>query len=57
MLYLTRYRIQDVENQIAAGLIEEVIEVAEGEYKLIDTLAESKVLVFPPSVLWASERT
>jgi len=57
VLYLTRYRIQDVENQIAAGLIEEVIEVADGEFKLIDTLAESKVLVFPPSVLWASERT
>lgn len=40
-----------MENQIAGGLIEEVIEVAEGEYKLIDTLAESKVLVFPTSVL------
>lgn len=44
-----------MENRIGAGLIEEVIEVAEGEFKLIGTLAESKVLVFPTSVLWASE--
>ena len=38
-------RISDVENQIGAGLIEEVIQVAEGEMKLVDTMIESKVYV------------
>lgn len=36
-----------MENQIAAGLIEEVIQVAEGELKLVDTMLESKVYVLP----------
>ena len=36
-------RIRDVETQIGGGLIEEVIQVAEGELKLVDTLAEAKV--------------
>ena len=34
-----------MENQIGAGLIEEVIQVAEGELKLIETMLESKVYV------------
>ena len=38
-----RYRINDAETQIGAGLIEEVILVAESELKLIDTMLESKV--------------
>ncbi|KAF6224758.1 hypothetical protein HO133_009952 [Letharia lupina] len=36
-------QISEAENQIGGGLIEEVIQVAEGELKLVDTMAESKV--------------
>jgi len=32
-----------VETQIGAGLIEEVIQVAEGELGLVDTMLEAKV--------------
>lgn len=32
-----------MENAIEAGLIEEVIQVAEGELKLVDVMTESKV--------------
>jgi len=32
-----------IESQIGAGLLEEVIQVAEGELKLVDTMTESKV--------------
>ena len=32
-----------MENQIGAGLIEEVIQVAEGELKLVDTMLESRM--------------
>ena len=42
------YRISDAENQIAGGLIEEVIQVAEGELKLVETMAESQVYVPSP---------
>lgn len=38
-------RISEIENRIGAGLIEEVIQVAEGELKLVDVLAKSKVYV------------
>ena len=38
-------RISDAERQIGGGLIEEVIEVAEGELKLVETMAESQVYV------------
>ena len=38
-------RISDAENQIGGGLIEEVIQVAEGELKLVDVMAESKAYV------------
>lgn len=38
-------RIEDVETQIGAGLIEEVIEVAQGELKLIDEMAGSEMSV------------
>ena len=38
-------RVNEMENQIGAGLIEEVIQVAEGELKLVDTMLESKVYV------------
>ena len=40
---LTLEQIGEVEQQIGAGLIEEVIRVAEGEKELAHTLAESKV--------------
>jgi NADH dehydrogenase (ubiquinone) 1 alpha subcomplex subunit 5 len=36
-------RISDIENKIGAGLIEEVIAVAEGEHKLVDTLIQARV--------------
>ena len=34
-----------MESQIGAGLIEEIIEVAEGEHKLVDEMVKSKVYV------------
>lgn len=40
---LTGFRIDDVESQIGGGLIEEVIQVAEGELKLVGSMSESKV--------------
>ena len=39
------HRINDAEQQIGGGLIEEVIQVAEGELKLVETMAESQVYV------------
>lgn len=36
-------RIISIEQQIGAGLIEEIIQVAEGEVKLVDTMMESRV--------------
>ena len=45
---LTGCRIAEIENRIGAGLIEEVIQVAEGELKLVDVLAKSKVYVLSP---------
>jgi NADH dehydrogenase (ubiquinone) 1 alpha subcomplex subunit 5 len=36
-------RIEEIENKIGAGLIEEVIQVAEGELKLVDTMIKAKV--------------
>jgi NADH dehydrogenase (ubiquinone) 1 alpha subcomplex subunit 5 len=36
-------RVHKLEQQIGAGLIEEIIEVAEGELQLIDTMEKSKV--------------
>ncbi|KAI9821308.1 MAG: hypothetical protein M1827_004044 [Pycnora praestabilis] len=40
---LDKSQISDMETQIAAGLIEEVIQVAEGELKLVETMAEARV--------------
>jgi len=37
------YRIEEMETKIAGGLIEEVIQVAEGELKLVDVMIENKV--------------
>ncbi len=36
------FRVSEIEKQIGAGLIEEVIQVAEGELKLVDALYKSK---------------
>lgn len=44
---LLDHRISDAETQIGGGLIEEVIQVAEGELKLVETMAESQVYVSP----------
>jgi len=35
-------RVSELENKIGAGLIEEVIQVAEGELKLVNVMLESK---------------
>ena len=35
--------INDLESKLGAGLIEEVIQVAEGELKLVDTMIQGKV--------------
>ncbi|KAL2021932.1 hypothetical protein VTK56DRAFT_6351 [Thermocarpiscus australiensis] len=40
---LTAEQISELENKIGAGLIEEVIQVAEGELKLVDTMVQAKV--------------
>lgn len=42
-LWLTRRRIGEIEDKIGAGLIEEVIDVAQGELNLIDTMEQSRV--------------
>ncbi len=39
----TMYRISELEHKIGAGLIEEVIQVAEGEVKLVDVMLKAKV--------------
>ena len=36
-------RIEEMETQIAGGLIEEVIQVAEGELQLVDVMIQAKV--------------
>jgi len=36
-------RIEEIENKIGAGLIEEILQVAEGELILVSEMAESKV--------------
>ncbi|KXS98596.1 hypothetical protein AC578_4334 [Pseudocercospora eumusae] len=40
---LTAAQINEIEGKIGAGLIEEVIQVAEGEHELVRTMAESQV--------------
>lgn len=37
------YRIEELENKIGAGLIEEVVQVAENELKLVEVMKENKV--------------
>ena len=37
------YRVDELERKIGAGLIEEVIQVAEGELKLANVMLENKV--------------
>jgi NADH dehydrogenase (ubiquinone) 1 alpha subcomplex subunit 5 len=38
-----RDRVKELEQQLGAGLIEEVIQVAEGELQLIDTMEKAQV--------------
>ncbi|KAK7928131.1 NADH-ubiquinone oxidoreductase 29.9 kDa subunit [Apiospora marii] len=40
---LTADQVEEIETKIGAGLIEEVIEVAQAELKLVDTMVEAKV--------------
>jgi NADH dehydrogenase (ubiquinone) 1 alpha subcomplex subunit 5 len=35
--------ISDLESKLGAGLIEEVIQVAEGEHMMVDTMIKSKM--------------
>lgn len=37
------HRINELESKLGAGLIEEVIQVAEGELKLVDEMIKAKV--------------
>jgi hypothetical protein len=39
---ICRLRISQLETEIGAGLIEEVIQVAEGELKLVDEMTKAK---------------
>ena len=39
---LTHYRISEIETKIGAGLIEEVVRVAEGELLLVDEMLASR---------------
>lgn len=52
------YRISKVENEIGAGLIEEVIQVAEGELKLVDVMLKNKVYVsmHPEPIMPSTDR-
>lgn len=43
MLNEIHIRISEIENKIGGGLIEEVIQVAEGELRLVDEMVKSKV--------------
>jgi NADH dehydrogenase (ubiquinone) 1 alpha subcomplex subunit 5 len=36
-------RISDLESRLGAGLIEEVIQVAEGEHQLVETMIKAKM--------------
>lgn len=36
-------RVTEIENQIGAGLLEEVLQVAEGELSLVDQMYEAKM--------------
>ena len=42
-LLILHCRIDDIENKIGAGLIEEVLQVAEGELILVHEMAEAGV--------------
>jgi hypothetical protein len=49
---LTWHRVSDLETKIGAGLIEEVIQVAEGEMKLVDVMVKSKAYVSLSAFIW-----
>ena len=38
-------RVREIEEKIGGGLLEELIQVAEGEMRLADTMVENKVYV------------
>jgi len=44
---LTGGRINEIETKIGAGLIEEVLQVAEGELTLVDEMLKHQVYVRP----------
>lgn len=46
------FRVEEIEKKIGAGLIEEVVQVAEGELALVDEMLRHKVFVDPIPVLF-----
>jgi len=42
-LFLFLYRVDEIEQKIGAGLIEEVLQVAEGELLLVDEMLKYQV--------------
>ena len=42
MVTLTMYRIESIENKIGAGLIEEVVTVAENELSLVNDMLKAQ---------------
>lgn len=50
MCQANHVRISEVENKIGAGLIEEVIQVAEGELELVDVMSKAEVYVLTSSL-------
>ncbi|KAI9658513.1 MAG: hypothetical protein M1831_003951 [Alyxoria varia] len=40
---LTAQQVSDLEHQLSAGLIEEVVEVAKGELELVDSMREARI--------------
>jgi len=43
---LTICRVSEIENKIGGGLIEEVLQVAEGELLLVEEMVESRAYVY-----------
>lgn len=47
-MLILKCRVQEIEEKIGGGLLEELIVVAEGEMRLADTMIENKVYVLAP---------
>lgn len=56
-LFLLLNRVDEIEQKIGAGLIEEVLQVAEGELILVDELLKYQVYVLMPVRVMLSRGT